>query len=224
VLGVIGGLIALSACGAGASGLPGVQGHGNHVPTTATGTKGQAGQAKGDVGILTCVGAVLDQIAAVRSGGSVADLGNHVYEQLTDSAEGHLAFLQDQSVNLADLAGTPFSSVANVMAQSADPALRSCDYLLSDRPDDAPFITAAINAAADHGLVASAAALRGELQIVMVSDNPLRPGSLIVTMLIPGPLLAPATSSAPARYALNSIIVVMDRSGPAVTGVGSGRW
>lgn len=90
MLGVIGGLIALSGCGAGASGLPGVQGHGNHTPTAATGTKGQAGQTKGDVGILTCGGAILDQIAVVRPGGSVADLGNRVYEQLTDSAEGHL--------------------------------------------------------------------------------------------------------------------------------------
>jgi hypothetical protein len=215
----------LSGCAPGGPARTAAAG-GGHAARSALHTKGRA--AKGDVGFLSCGGATLGQVAVMRSGMSTANLASQVHAQVraqvTDSTQGHLVFLRGQDISPAALTGTPFTRVADVMAQSADPALRSCDYLLSDRPAAQPFVRAALTAAYAHGMAPSATALRAELQMVMVSDNPLRPGSLIVTMLIPGPMQSAATATMPALYGLNSIIVVMNRTGAAVTGIASGRW
>ena len=208
------------------SGAGGTLAHnGRHIAyQAATAQTGKKASHKGGIGFISCGGAVLGQIAVPRAGASLTGRGPSLRAVITDSAEGQLAFLRGQAVSRADLAGTPFTRAAGVMAQSTDPALHSCDYLLSDRPDAQPLIHSAIQAAAHNGLVPSAADLRGELQMAMISDNPLRSGSLIVTLLIPGSRQPPPAAGAPPVRTLQAIIAVMDRAGRSVTGISKGNW
>jgi hypothetical protein len=106
----------------------------------------------------------------------------------------------------------------------ADPALQSCEYLLEDRPAAQPYITAAIDAAAARGLAKSATSLRSKVNVVLIGDNPLQQGALVVVLLVSG---SPSKSGPNGQIIFgpdSSIFVVLDRDTKAISGVAAGTW
>ena len=118
--------------------------------------------------------------------------------------------------------GSYFTRVATVHAQSAIPALHTCDMLLSNRPAARPIVAAALRAAVADHLAASVSRLRASVQEILVSNNPLRRGSVIVTLLLPGPARAPLSKGAPVTHKLEPITVVMSYPGAKVSGLSRG--
>lgn len=84
--------------------------------------------------------------------------------------------------------------VVTPAVQPRNPALDSCDMLLADKPTAQSVISAAISSVAAGDIGTSSAALRSKLQEVLISDNPLRPGTVIVTLMVPGPAYRPANA------------------------------
>lgn len=72
-----------------------------------------------------------------------------------------------------------------VFPQSSDPALRSCSYRLQDRPQALRLVSAAEAALASSG-AASRQQMEGSSAVYLVSDNPLDPSQVIVTIDVPG--------------------------------------
>jgi hypothetical protein len=95
---------------------------------------------------------------------------------------------------------------------------------LQNRPAAQPYIGAAIGAAVRHGLAPSARQLRAGLEIVLIGDNPLRPGSLVVTLLISGPTVGTSLTGHPVYGAYRPIFVLLSRGTRQVTGVATGSW
>lgn len=110
-----------------------------------------------------------------------------------------------------------------MLSQSEQASLLSCDMLLSDRPAAQPLISAAIAAVVQRGYVASTAALESELQEVLIADNPVQTDSVIVTLLIPGPVVPPpANASGPVVRSLSAYTVIEQQSTAQPTGIAQG--
>lgn len=101
-------------------------------------------------------------------------LGKLLLAQVRDSATG----------KVLDLIGLPvsprgfrefFTVWGPAYPQAKQPALLSCNYLLTDKLPGQPVVTAAIRSVVEAGYMRSAAWARQQLLIVTVSDNPLTP-------------------------------------------------
>jgi hypothetical protein len=117
-----------------------------------------------------------------------------------------------------------FSRWLPVRAMPREKDLRSCLYLMGNRPAAQPLIRTAVAAIARHGYVTSASRLRSELQEVLISDNPAAQGSLIVTLMITGRAYKPAAKGAPTLHRTQSYTAIMSTSGGHVTAVAAGGF
>lgn len=176
---------------------------------------------------ITCggQGPVIGEVGVLRPGAAAAaraSYGRLALADLNDSASGRLMFFRAAPGATAAWTTSYFTRVGAVHAQSSVPALHTCDMLLSNRPAAQPLVTAALRAAVSDGLAASVRGLRGKLQEVLVSNNPLRPGSVIVTLLLPGPARRPIYKGAPSTHSLEPVTVVMSYPGARVSGVARG--
>lgn len=170
------------------------------------------GPAIGEVGLLR----------AGKTGPARAALGSSLTTQVRDSVSGNLMFFRPAAGMGPAQFGSYFTRVATVHAQSAIPALHTCDMLLSNRPAARPIVTAALRAAVADHLAASVSKLRASVQVILVSNNPLRSGSVIVTLLLPGPARAPLSKGAPVTHKLEPVTVIMSYPGAKVSGLSRG--
>jgi hypothetical protein len=175
----------------------------------------------------TCAGQgpVIGAVGVLRTGESGparAALGPAVATQVRDTVLGDLVFYRPGPGTESTQLSSVFARVGTVHAQAARPALHTCDMLLSNRPADRPLVAAALRAVVARHLAASASRLRTSVQEILVSDNPLRAGSVIVTLLLPGPARAPISRGAPKTHSLNPVTVIMSYPGARVSGVARG--
>jgi hypothetical protein len=168
----------------------------------------------------------LGYAGVVRPGDTAAareELGAALLAQVGDAATGQVL----------DLARSPagtvyFSRWLPVYPQSRQPRLLSCNYLLADKPADQPIMDAAIAATVRAGYFRSVRSVRSQLQIVLVSDDPAADGSVIVTIMVSGPLQSPGVPNGPKGgghpplYSLTSYTVLEQVAGAKVTGVARG--
>jgi hypothetical protein len=162
-------------------------------------------------------------VGVLKSGeASAAELalGDDLVAQATDAVSGSLMFFTPAALGLK--LSTYFSKIDMVHAQAAAPRLHSCDMMLIDRPATKPVIAVAEQALVDAHLFASLSVLKNELQDVLVADNVLRAGSLIVTLHVPGAKRAPIAPGGPPTYSLAAFTVVMDYPSCEVTSVMKG--
>ena len=176
---------------------------------------------------VRCTPAQIGYAGVVRPGQAVAAhnaLGSALLAQVTDSVSGTIDVARSASGMSSTAQSAYFSQWKPVLSQSEQASLQSCDMLLSDRPAVQPIINAAISAVAQHGLAASATALRSDLQVVLVADNPLTAGSVIVTLLVPGPVVPnpPGASGGPVVTSLAAYTVIIQQPTDQPTGVAQG--
>jgi hypothetical protein len=174
-------------------------------------------------GPVRCGPGEIAAVSVIRPGIASATLGRlrtRPLALLTDHGRsGELAFFSPAQLPSGGI-GIPLSTPAPVLQ---DPKLQSCEYLLQDRPAAQPYIAAAVAAAVRHGLAASARKLRARLGIVLIGDNPLQSGSLVVVLLVSGPKIGTTDGHAVyGRY--RSIFAVLSRASRNVTAVAAGTW
>lgn len=175
-------------------------------------------------GALSCSGSgpVIGEVGILRAGEARAAknmLGKFFRAQATDSVSGQIMFfVPPGSLNLKPF----FSKISSVSAQASAPKLHSCDMMLADLPAAQPVIAAAENAVVNAHFVRSLAALKNAVQEVLLCDNALRSGALIMTMQVTGTKRAPIYSGAPPTYSLASLTVVMNYPSLTVTAVTRG--
>lgn len=177
--------------------------------------------------MIRCTPITIGYVGVVRPGEAQAAqnaLGSALLAQLTDSVSGTIDVTRSANGMSATTQSTYFSQWKPVLSQSEQASLQSCEMLLSDRPAAQPIIDAAVSAVAQHGYVASA--LRSELQEVFVADNPLTAGSVIVALLVPGPVVPnpPGASGGPVVHGLDAFTVIMQQSTDEPTGVAQGGF
>jgi|SRR5579884_526546 len=116
---------------------------------------------------------------------------------------------------LSALPGVERSGMA--FAQSEDPALRSCDYKLADRPADQPLIQAAKAALGSNGL-ATAEQMNSDGAVYLVSDDPLDANDEIVTIDVP--TTSTELPNGGHSFASEHLVAVVDKSTDAVSEIG----
>jgi hypothetical protein len=154
-----------------------------------------------------------------------AELGSALLAQVSDRATGQVL----------DFTRVPGGTVyvsrwLPVYPQSRQPRLMSCNYLLADKPADQPIMDAAIGAVVRAGYFRSAVSVRSQLQMVLVSDDPAARGSLIVTLMVTGPV-HPVTAPEgvkvgphPPLHGTISYTVLEQQAGAKVTGLARGGF
>ena len=185
---------------------------------------GMAARVKGAIapGALSCtgIGPAMGAVGVLKPGeASDAEqaLGSDLMAQATDTVSGSLMFFAPAALSLK--LSTYFSKIDMVHAQAATPQLHSCYMMLSNVPAAKPVIAAAEQALVDAHLVASLSILKNELQEVLVADNVLRAGSVIVTLQVVGAKHAPVSSGGPSTFSLAAFTVVMDYPSDEITSV-----
>jgi hypothetical protein len=218
-------IAAVAVAGCGAASGSGAQSSSRKETTASTLAAKDSPGVKGSLPrLMSCGPRDIASVALVRAGTSKASLerlANRPMAQLTMTSGGsELAFFHPGTTS------APGAAVFSVGAQEvpADRALQSCEYMLSDRPAAQPYVTAAIDAAAARRIASSARSLRGRVNMVMVGDNPLQPGTLVVLLLVEG---APSKSGPNGQVIFgpdSSIFVVLDRGSMRVLGAAAGTW
>jgi hypothetical protein len=174
----------------------------------------------------TCTPTTVGYVALVRPGqvpAARSALGSARLAEVTDSASGTVVIARSTNGMHAADWSTYFSQWEPVLSQSRQASLQSCDMLLSDRPAAQPIVNAAIAAVARQGYVSSAAALRSELQVVLISDNPVAADSVIITLLVPGAVVPnPPGARGPVVHSLDAYTVIVQQSTGQPTGVARG--
>ena len=163
-------------------------------------------------------------VALVRAGTSTASLdrlANRPMAHLMTSSHGsELAFFHPETTS------APGAAIFSVGAEEvpADRTLQSCEYMLQDRPAAQPYVTAAIDAAAARHIAPSAPALRRRVNVVLIGDNPLQSGTIVVLLLVEG---APSKSGPNGQVVYgpdSSIFVVLNRTTKRILGAAAGTW
>jgi hypothetical protein len=163
-------------------------------------------------------------------------LGQGLVAQVDDTASGVVDLIRppasfwypNRSDNAVGLSLGEHSQLSTrwlpVRALPRQANLRSCYYLMTNRPAAQPLIRAAIAAVVHHGYAASTARLTAELQVVLISDNPAAANSVIVTLMIPGRAYRPIARGAPILHRMAAYTVIMTDPGRQVTGVADGGF
>jgi len=169
-------------------------------------------------------------VGVVRAGqaaGARSALGPELLAQVRDTAAGRLLDIARTGGGLsrAELARY-FTRWRPVYPIASQRQLRSCAYLPTATPADRQVLAAAITAVVRARYFRSAARLRSVLQIALISDNPVARHSLIVTLMISGPVATPTLtghqSSHPVLHRLVGDTVLVTWPGGRVTGVARG--
>lgn len=175
---------------------------------------------------------VLGYLGVTRAGEAIAarqSLGSALLAEVTDSSTGQVVDLarSPNGMNAPALSGL-FSQWSPVYPQSQQSQMQSCDLLLSDRPAAQPIIDAAEASLARAGFFKSAADVSSQLQQVLVSDDPARPGYVIVTLIFLGAPYTPAApqgaqmGSHPQLYSSSDCTAIENQADDQVTGVAKG--
>ncbi len=145
-----------------------------------------------------CTGAVIGAVSLLSTGHTLAQVaatGFHVRADLRDGA-GHDYLILGTGASASStsrlvhatalaplVADRVLSASDDVLSQSSDPRLRSCDYTLSDRPIAASIASSVESAAEQMGL-ASRTIVEAHLGARLISDNPLNSQQLLVTIQV----------------------------------------
>jgi len=114
------------------------------------------------------------------------------------------------------------SSPKDVLSQSSDPLLASCDYTLAERPAALPYLQAAEQAGFAHGLIKPSDL--PNLGVRIISDDPYSKDDVLVTLQIgtrPKPIGAPGTPVLMSDY---DVVAVVDKSSFKVLAIADGNW
>jgi len=127
--------------------------------------------------------------------------------------------------DLKDLqASTALQGVGPVHAQSNDPALRSCDNRLADKPAAQELMRAATVAMVTQGFVTQAQ-LDASSTTFRISDDPTHSGNKFVTAILARPVQVSATSPAPSvAQSLTPIVASIDPTTKIVSSVSYANW
>lgn len=169
--------------------------------------------------------AVLGYIGSLQSGAAVTSVEGAGYKAsaVSGSATQSLIVISvlptTTQGNASPQVPVPHSpalrSVAAVVAEAAEPELRSCSLTLSDKPEAQPFITAANQFLTSQGTVSAEQVASSPSY--EVSDDPLDSTVLIVTANIRGAQQSGFPNDVP-RFAEISYAVIVNRTTHAVTG------
>jgi hypothetical protein len=185
--------------------------HGNPAPTkgghkAATTSIGRhaanitAIEETGHAPILTCEQGEtpLGYVGVSHSSESTAARnapGAGVLTQITDSVTGQTLTLTRSPAAVPAVARSRDSAASTwlpVYPQATDTDLRSCQTTLADRPAARPIIDSAVKALVQAGYFPAATKLEAQLQAALISDDPATSGSVIVTILVEGPVYEPS--------------------------------
>jgi hypothetical protein len=127
-----------------------------------------------------------DASAAARSASRTGAL-----TQITDSATGQVLTLTRSPTAIPAVERSRDSGASGwlpVYPQATASDLRSCEMTIADRPAAQPIIDSAMKALVRGGYFPSLPKLKAQLQTALISDDPATPGSVIVTILVEGPV------------------------------------
>lgn len=156
-----------------------------------------------------------------------------VLTQITDSATGQVLTLTrspGESPALERSRDSSTSAWLPVYPLATQGDLRSCQLTLADRPAAKPIIDSAMTALVQAGYFPSLPELEAQLQVALISDDPATPGSVIVTILVPGPVYEPAVPPGasigphPALHSLTAYTALEVAATATVVGVASGGF
>jgi hypothetical protein len=123
-----------------------------------------------------------------------------------------------------------FSRFLPAYPQAGQSQLRSCSMTLSNRPADRVLTSAAVASFVRAGYFRSAAAAWSGYPQILVSDDPLTAGSVIVTFSVLGPVVKPkipagaAAGPHPPLHGLDTYTAIVKLAGALVTGVAKGGF
>jgi hypothetical protein len=173
-----------------------------------------------------CGGGTLGEVALLRPGYSAQSLqaagaaegsGATLPVAIKDQGLGSMVLYQPSAVAATQLSQSTYAAKP-VLAQSTNPLLRSCEMTLSDRPAARAVLATALQALKSASLLPETHGQAAPVKQMLVSDNPLKSSSLIVTLLFPGDPQQPSAAGAPVTYTLTPFTVVMDYPSLQVTG------
>jgi hypothetical protein len=180
--------------------------------------------------------AILGYIGELTPGSQASDVSTGSIPATTlTSATGSQSLIllprqpQDQTGDIpAPPPQAPASSVLQasgvVYAQSSNPQLRSCDYMLAGQPADQPLVSAAEQTLISNGQLPAAAVAR--VISVYVSDDPLDQTQSIVTVDIRSATGTPLAGAAPGAlfYPSSAYAVVESTTSGQATAWGAAPW
>jgi hypothetical protein len=131
----------------------------------------------------------VDQSGASAAARSAAGPG--ALAQVSDSATGQVLTLTRSPAAIPAVERSRDSSASSwlpVYPQATAGDLSSCEMTLADRPAAQPIIDSAMKALVRGGYFPSLPRLKTQLQAALISDDPATSGSVIVTILVEGPV------------------------------------
>jgi hypothetical protein len=205
--------------------LLGACGHPATAPSRATSALGGLSSCTGSspsgnwIGQLAAGHTAADiQVADIAVVATIPDTTGKTYAILRRPPADSPAKLQQADVAPLLSSGV-LAAAASYDSQPSEPNLHSCDMKLSDKPAAQPYITAAENTALADGL-ATQADLSSTASPFLISDDPLDPSTLIVTLDVPGPQQTGLPAGIPTNlYTQRSIIELVNKQTTAVTGI-----
>lgn len=162
---------------------------------------------------------------AGKQNAAVQKLGSDLLASLTLQSSGETFDLIRASSNLSaqSASAVDLSTFAPVLAQSAQPALRSCDMQLVDAPADASLVAATLQASVASGAEPDLAQAKAALLQAFVSDDPLDSADVIVTLEFPGAAFAPGPEAPVSHYA-SPFTAIEAKSGATVLASSQGGF
>lgn len=151
---------------------------------------------------ITAAGLVADTSRQVKPGAQATTLVNATEED------------GSTQVSLTQLDANPGVGASGIVyAQSSDPSMRSCDYKLAGSAEDQLLVQAAKTALQSSG-TATSQQLSGSGDIYLVSDDPIDPSQVIVTIDVPANLtLANGSQS----FSDEHFVAIVDKTSLAIS-------
>jgi hypothetical protein len=160
--------------------------------------------------------------------GSLAQAANVLQQGPASGGQTFATFPRETSagpVTEADVSGLQsVLSAGTVLSRSSDPTLQSCLYHLGDSPAASRLAQAGVDAVVNADLVSSSVA-EADSAIYLVSDDPLSPADVVVTIETPGPTIGTALDNPTQSITgLKTDVAVVSRDTGAVVAVGAAPW
>jgi hypothetical protein len=160
--------------------------------------------------------------------------GTGVLAQVTDSATGQVLTITRSPAALPAVERSRDSAASSswlpVYPQAKQDDLRSCEMTLADRPAARPIIDSALSGLVHARYFSSLSKLGAQVQAALISDDPAESGSVIVTILVEGPVYQPVAppgakmGSHPPMHRLVAYTALEVASTARVVGVASGGF
>ena len=136
------------------------------------------------------------ELTAARKPTAVENTSTGVLAQVTDSATGQVLTITRSPAAIPSAersrdSDSAASSWLPVYPQAKQDDLRSCEMTLADRPAARPIIDSAMAGLVHAGYFSSLSKLGAQVQAALISDDPAESGSVIVTILVEGPVYQP---------------------------------